>query len=197
MLQASQRPTSGVDVQDVVMVLFIELVWVDPFMALKKTSEIIAIGFSVAESAPNTFAQTQVDLQLNPLDQEVFVVVAIDLDPTAPDVITNTNTQSLMSLSTTSRTSFGNLNTSSVLANAVYDVRADAANHVGFVRTSLDSPPATLDYIGIISTNDFFVQLVGTNNANAKDGFGRVWGYRAKADSATYAALVQSEILSS
>lgn len=166
-------------------------------MALKKTSEIISIGFSVAETAANTFTQTQVDLSLSPLDQEVFVVVAVDLDPTAPDVITNTNTQSLMSLSTNSRTAFGNLNDSNVLANAVYDVRADATNHVGFVRTSLDTPPAALDYIGIIATNDFFVQLKGTNNANAKDGFGRVWGYRARADAATYAALVQSEVLSS
>ena len=95
-------------------------------MALKKTSEIIAIGFSVSESAPNTFAQTQVDLQLNPLDQEVFVVVAIDLDPFAPDAVANTNTSTLMSLSTTSRSSFGNLSTSSVLANSVLDIRADA-----------------------------------------------------------------------
>lgn len=166
-------------------------------MALKKTSEIVAVGFSVSETAPNTFAQTQVDLQLSPLDQEVFVVVAIDLDPTAPDAVTNTNTSIAMSLSTTSRTSFGNLNTSSVLANAVYDIRADAANHVAIQRTSLDSPPAALDYIGIIATNDFFVQLVGAGNANAKDGFGRLWGYRAKADAATYAALVQSEILTS
>ena len=166
-------------------------------MALKKSSEIIAIGFDVSETAPNTFAQTQVDLQLNPLDQEVFVVVAIDLDPTSPDCITNQNTSTLASLSTTSRTSFGNLSSSTVLANAVLDIRADAANHVSFQRSSLDSPPATLDYIGIISTNDFFVQVLGDNNVNVKRCFGRMWGYRAKADAATYAALVQSEILSS
>ena len=166
-------------------------------MALKKSSEIIAISFEVSETAANTFTQTQVDLQLNPLDQEVFVVVAIDLDPTAPDCVTNTNTATLASLSTTSRSAFGNLNASTVLANAVLDIRADGVNHVAFSRTSLDSPPATLDYIGIISTNDFFVQIQGDNNANLKRCFGRVWGYRAKADAATYAALVQSEILSS
>ena len=166
-------------------------------MALKRSSEIIAIGFEVSETAANTFTQTQVDLQLNPLDQEVFVVVAVDLDPTAPDCITNVNTSTLASLSTTSRTAFGNLNSSTVLANAVLDIRADGVNHVAFSRTSLDSPPATLDYIGIISTNDFFVQVVGDNNTNVKRCFGRVWGYRAKADAATYAALVQSEILSS
>ena len=44
-------------------------------MALKKTSEIVSISFSLNESAANTFTQEQIDLQLSPLDQEVFVVV--------------------------------------------------------------------------------------------------------------------------
>lgn len=166
-------------------------------MALKKSSEIISVGFSATESAANTFVQTAVDLQLNPLDQEVFVVVAVDLDPAAPDCVAGQNTQVAMSLSSTSRTSFGNLNNSNVLANSVYDIRTDGANHVAITRTSLDSPPAALDYIGIISTSDFFVQLVGSNNAGAKTSFGRVWGYRARADAATYAALVQSQVLTS
>ena len=48
-------------------------------MALKQTSEIIAIGFSIDETAANTFTQVRVDLQLNPLDNEVFVVSAFDV----------------------------------------------------------------------------------------------------------------------
>ncbi|GAI60645.1 unnamed protein product, partial [marine sediment metagenome] len=52
------------------------------------------------------------------------------------------------------------------------------------------------DYIALIATNNFFVQLLGAGNIAVKDVAGRVWGYRAKADSATYAALVQSEVLS-
>jgi len=166
-------------------------------MALKKSSEIITVGFSLAESAPNTFTQGRVDLQLNPLDQEVFVVVAVDLDPTAPDCITATNTEVKASLSSTSRATFGNLNDPSVLANAVYNIRTDGVSHVAIQRTSIDSPPAALDYIAIIATNDFFIQLEGFNNVGGKDLFGRLWGYRARADAATYAALVQSEVLSS
>lgn len=165
-------------------------------MALKKTSEIIAVGFSLAESAANTFTQSRIDLQLNPLDQEVFVVVAADLDPTAPDCVTGTNTEIVASLTTTSATAFGNLSSPSTIANSVYNIRSDAVNAVAIQRTSLDSPPAQLEYISIISTNDFFVQIQGTNNANPKDVFGRLWGYRARADAATYAALVQSEVLS-
>ena len=59
---------------------------------LKETSSLITIGFSVSETAPNTFQQGRVDLQLNPLDNEVFVVQAINLDPEAPDAIAATNT---------------------------------------------------------------------------------------------------------
>ena len=54
-----------------------------------------------------------------------------------------------------------------------------------------------LEYIVIIVINDFFVQIEGRNNAVAKNGFGRLWGYRARADAAIYVALVQSEVLSS
>ena len=168
-------------------------------MALKRSSEVIAVGFSVAESAVNTFTEGQVDLQLNPLDNEVFVVSAIDLDPIAPDNVAGVDTQTFVSLTTTSQTSVANLNRAACLANATLDIRMDPAGVTGvpFTRTSLDSPPAALDYIGIISTNDFFVQIKGNNNLTTKQVFGKLWGYRAKADAATYAALVQSEVLSS
>ena len=168
-------------------------------MALKRSSEVIAVGISVAESAANTFTEGQVDLQLNPLDNEVFVVSAIDLDPLAPDNVAGANTQTFVSLTTTSQTSVANLNRAACLANATLDIRQDAGSITGvpFTRTSLDSPPAALDYIGIISTNDFYVQIKGTGNTAAKSVFGKLWGYRAKADAATYAALVQSEVLSS
>jgi hypothetical protein len=170
-------------------------------MALKRTSEIVAIGFDITESAANTFTQASVDLQLSPLDQEVFVVVCADLDPSPPDNVTATNTSSEMSISTTSLTDVGNLNQSQVIANTKINIESEAAAApgvgIGFTRTSLDTPQGSLEYIAIIATNDFFVQIKGRNNTAAKAGFGRLWGYRAKADAATYAALVQTEVLSS
>ena len=166
-------------------------------MALKKTSEVITISSSIDESAANTFTQTQVDLQLNPLDQEVFVVLAIDLNPAAPECITNTNTEVRGSVSVTSRTSVGSIADSNVLAEGSLAIRSDAINAVGFSRMPTEAPLAQLDYIGIIATNDFFLQVLGVNNTTAKSMNARVWGYRAKADAATYAALTQSEILSS
>jgi len=168
-------------------------------MALKTTSSTIAIGFSILESGANTFTQSRVDLQLNPLDQEVFVVQAIDLDPSAPIMIAGLNTATEMSVSTTSLTSMGNINQSQVMANTKLDIRTDVGAFVGvpFTRASGDEPQGVLPYIAIISTNDFFIQIQGTNNTLARLGFGRMWGYRAKADASTYAALVQSEVLSS
>jgi hypothetical protein len=166
---------------------------------LKETSSLITIGFSVSETAPNTFTQDRVDLQLNPLDNEVFVVQAINLDPETPDAIAATNTSVTTSLTTTSRTAVGNLADSATLANTQSRIQAAGFvdSGVGFQQMSMETPPTGMEYIGIISTNDFFVQVIGAGNANLKGVSGKLYGYRARADSAIYAALVQSEVLSS
>jgi len=164
---------------------------------LKPSSSPIAVSFSLTESAANTFTQGRIDLQLNPLDNEVFVVTGVNLDPTVPTAIAGTNTEILASLTTTSQVDAVNLSSPSALATAVMNIQADAASLVGFTRTSEDSPTHGVDYIGIIATNDFFIQLRGTNNSTAKFLSGRMWGYRATASSSIYAALVQSEVLSS
>ena len=165
---------------------------------LKETSSLITIGFSVTEDAPDTFKESQVDLQLNPLDNEVFVVQAIDLDGGIPNAIAATNTAVNVSLTTTSRTAIANLSDSACLAAQRNEIRASGFvdGGVAFSKDSLETPPAGLEYIGIIATNDFFVQIQGTNNGTVKAASGKLYGYRARADSAVYAALVQSEVLS-
>ena len=47
---------------------------------LKETSSLITISARVDETAANTFTAQKIDLQLNPLDNEVFIVYSIDLD---------------------------------------------------------------------------------------------------------------------
>ena len=196
--QAFPDPTSGVDVQDVESIRYIELVVGHPVMALKSTSSPIQIGFSVAESGANTFTQGRVDLQLNPLDQEVFVVTAINMDVSPPDALAATNTFTTASLTVDSRTALGNLADANTLSVGQLSIMAAGFvdGGVGFQQQSLETPPAMLEYIGIIATNDFFIQVQGTGNGLAKGVSGKVFGYRARADAATYAALVQSEVLS-
>lgn len=166
---------------------------------LKETSSLIEIGFSVTESAPNTFTQERVDLQLNPLDNEVFVVYAINLDPFTPDALAGVDTSVVSSLTATSQTAVQNLSNSNCLANANLLIKAAGFvdGGVGFATGAAETPPTTLEYIGIIATNDFFIQVQGVNNAAARGMTGRMYGVRARADASVYAALVQSEVLSS
>ena len=53
-------------------------------MALKRTSEPFIISTEITESAANTFTQSEVAVNLNPLDQEVLLILAVDLDTFAP-----------------------------------------------------------------------------------------------------------------
>ena len=81
---------------------------------LKQTSSLIVIGARVAESAPNTFTQARIDLQLNPLDNEVFVVYGLDLDVLEPNLVPGIDTNIKAPISTTSRTDVGNLQNESL-----------------------------------------------------------------------------------
>ena len=165
---------------------------------LKQTSSVVSIGFGVDETAPNTFTQANVDLNLSPLDREVFVVLAVNIDPQSPDAITGTDTLVNASLTTTSQTATANLSNSNCIA--VANERIQAAGFVdggvAFQTGSLETPPATLEYIGIIATNDFFVQVQGGSNTAPKGMTGKLYGYRATATADIFAALVQSEVLS-
>lgn len=164
---------------------------------LKTTSEQIVISGGFVESAASTFTQVEIDLTLNVLDREVFVVTAVDLNVFTPENIANTTTSCNGSLSTTSRTAIGNISDSNVIAADQKVIRSSAISSVGFSEQSPDSPTGVgLEYMGIIATNNFFAQCLGANNVAARGMNFRVWGYRAKADANIYSALVQSELLS-
>lgn len=165
-------------------------------VGLKQSSSVVSIGFSLNESAANTFTQTSVDLNLSPLDREVFVVLAVNIDPESPDMIDGLNTVVNSAVTTTSQTSMPSLASSNCLSVANERIRADVGVAVGFATQALETPPATLEYIGIIATNDFFIQVQGGSNTSAKGCSGKMYGYRAVASADIYAALVQSEVLS-
>lgn len=167
-------------------------------MSFKKTSETLIIGASVTESAANTLTQTQVNLSLDPLNNEVFVIQAINMDPQAPECIAGTTTSVSMSLSSTSRTTLGGLGDSNVFAVSRNQIQQGAGTIDGapFSRAANETYQAEgIEFIGLVATDDFFVQIEGGNNAAAKSGAVKVYGFRAKASAAVYAALVQSELL--
>jgi len=165
---------------------------------LKQSSSVVSVGFSVDETAANTFTQGAIDLNLSPLDREVFVVLAINLDAFTPDALAGTDTFVASSLTTTSQTDVANLSNSNCLAASSNFIKAAGFvdSGVGFQSLGTETPPATLEYIGIIATNDFFVQVRGNGNLVSKGVDGKLYGYRAVASADIYAALVQSEVLS-
>lgn len=166
-------------------------------MALKRTSEPFIISTVIGESAANTFTEAEVNVNLNPLDQEVLLILAVDIDTSAPDVVAGLNTSQTVSVSVTSRSSVGSIADSNVIASQRIDVKTDGVNHVVFDRLASIQPTSDkIDYISILATNDFYLQTIGVNNTGAKGGNVRMWCVRAKADAATYAALVNSELLS-
>ena len=167
-------------------------------MGFKKTSETIAISFALTETAPAVFTEDEIALQLDVLNNEIFVVLAVDLNLQAPDAIAATNTSVKATVSSTSATSIQTLSNTNVLAVARDQIQAAGFldGGVGFSRSATESYQGELDYIGIIATNNFFVGIEGTGNVGPKGLAGRLWGFRAKSDSSTYAALVQSEVLS-
>lgn len=125
---------------------------------LKQSSNLIVIGATVTETAANTFTQQGIDLQLNPLDNEVFVVQAINLEPASPDGIAGTDTSVDMTITTTSQDTLPNIAQSNTIGNSLKQIRAGGFVDAGvpFQSTSLDTPPSDLAYLSIIATNDSF-----------------------------------------
>ena len=165
---------------------------------LKQTSSLVAIGARVVETGANTYTQQQIDLNLSPLDREVFVVLAVNLDPQAPENVAGTNTAVSASVTSTSQTSVQGLDNANCIANTRLDILQDAGSVTGvpFTRGAGESQASLLEYLGIIATNDFFIGIKGTGNTAAKFANAKVYGYRARASADIYAALVQSEVLS-
>lgn len=167
-------------------------------MGFKKTSDIIAISFGVTETVANTFIQDEIALQLDVLNNEIFVVLGVDLDVSNPEAQAGVDTATRASVSSTTQTAVTNLSNTNCIATAREAIRAGGFvdGGVGFTRTADNALSAVLDYTALIATNNFFLQLQGSNNVAPANVAGRLWGYRARADATTYAALVQSEVLS-
>jgi hypothetical protein len=165
----------------------------------KPTSSTIVISGSITETVANTLISETVNLSLNVLDMEVFVVTAVNLDFSAPDLVAATNTITRGSISVTEIGNAGSLSNPNVIAAGRLDIRSTAPTAaVGFMQMAGEAPQGELDYIAIISTSNFHAQVEGSNNTAVKGLSYRVFGYRARVtDPAIYAALVQSELLSS
>ena len=176
---------------------------------LKEASSPLVVSFSVAETAANTFTTERVDLQLNALDNEVFVVTGVKMDLEMIDILSGSGSIRYGIFASVSKqditgqaNSLGNpsvIATANVQALTEIDVQPSGDNWgISLIMQENDTDaPQALEYLDIIATPDFFVNINGVSQQGAKSVAGKLYGYRARADAATYAALVQSELLSS
>jgi len=169
-------------------------------VGLKSTSSPLQVSAAVVELVPNTLAIETIELNLNPLDQEVFVVTQVNIDVDAPDSITGTTTLVDATLSSVLRSTLGSIANSNVLASARREIICNGAMTAdGGIPFDREDPTFTAlseEYIGIIATSNCFLNVLGTGNGNIKQARVRIFGYRATATGPVYAALVQSEVLS-
>jgi hypothetical protein len=165
---------------------------------LTSPSSPITVSFSVAELLPNTYQENRIPLQLNVLDREVFVITGVNLDVLPPQAIAGVDTRVRGQLSVTSMSGSASLSTSNVVAVARDDIRAAGFvdGGVGFSSMFGESPAIGMDYLAICATNDFFVAVEGSGLTGPTAMTGKLYGFRAIADGATFAALTQSELLS-
>lgn len=176
---------------------------------LKPTSSQIVISFGVTETAANTFTSERIDLQLNALDNEVFVVTGVKLDTEIPDVLSGVGANRFAVFASVSKQDISNsplrgLDNPSVMATAntqiITDINAQPSGDawgLGLLQQENDvDTPHAMEYLDVIATPDFFVNINGVTQSSAKTVEGKLYGFRARADSSTYAALVQSELLS-
>lgn len=163
-----------------------------------QVTNMITISASITEDAANTFKTEAVQMPLDSLNQEVFVIYSADLDVAAPNLIADTRTRSRLSVSTQSRTTPGGIDQSNVVAVSDIVIQDVAGTAVAVTEYKSDnSPPTQLPYLAILATSDFYLNIEGDNNSDPIGGNARLYGVRAKVtDAAVYASLVQSELLS-
>ncbi len=172
---------------------------------LKQTSGLITIsGSETMRGNIDTYEETRIDLQLNPLDNEVFVVLAVDIMLRPPYCVDATNTVVKAQLSTTQMGGyFGLANPSVFAAEEVWMMTefggpSNNENFSGYQLQSQGSPQGEMPYLAIIATNDFYsaIDSENTGQSSANTFSFKVYGFRARADASVYSALVQSELIS-
>jgi hypothetical protein len=164
----------------------------------KKMSNVFTVNVALNETAAATFSSSVVAMNVDPLSNEIIIILACDVDIQGVDYISGGNNAINASLSTTARTTVGGLNSSNVIAVKNISTRTDAVGGVAFESQHPDGPVASqLDWIALVATDDIHLNIQGSaTQATAGTMQARLWCIRGQVkDPGVYAALVQSELL--
>jgi hypothetical protein len=168
-------------------------------MAFKKKSELVEISDRLITTDGNTFTQAEVTLPLDTLSQEIFIVTDIVLDADLPNHAAGLASSVSASVCSTTQTGVQDVSNSRCMSSVrtqFLSVTAEGSYFQVRMPETIGTTGTTRDFLGVVATPNFFVQIAGNNNTSAKAVNFRVTGYRAVADVGTYSALVASEVLS-
>lgn len=166
-------------------------------MGLKQITDLVNIGGAVTESGANTFTEAIVNINLSPVDRQVFVITDVQFTSLEPDPIPGAVTQVNMQVAKTPQTGMLTANSPDLISRSQKLVYGGAAEFSAF-ETDFKGTSASTggrnDYLMILATEDAHIGVVGFANANPKNAQCRITGYFAVADAATYNSLVLSEL---
>ena len=165
-------------------------------MGYKFTSDTFQISAAVTETAVNTLTTQTINLNLDSLSREILVILMVDLDVTAPELVLGARTQMNVSLNDNSATGAGGLGTPAVIATANKTVLADVG---GGAAVSFDNQEPKFAQMSdsplfVSATDDLFLAIQGVANGGiVGQGQARIFARRARADADTYAAILTSQ----
>ena len=179
----------------------------DDSMALKKTSALMNLGGQLELVDGAGFTETEIDLNMDPLSREVFVVTDFELDYGASmhfDAALGGSVNVSGQITVSSQTTTVNINDPDVIARMqVSTLQGGAANLGAGTYVELkrpDGPSSTgtnRDYLNIVATPNWFIggsYSTTTGGAANRNIHARITGYRATCDVATYSALIAEQL---
>lgn len=166
-------------------------------MGLKQITDLVNIGGSVTESGANTYTEAIVNINLSPVDRQVFVITDVQFTSFEPDATPATTTEVQVQVSKVPQNGMLNPNSPDLVSRTQKIIFGGVAEFSMF-ETDFKGTSASTggrnDYLMILATEDAHLGIVGVNNAGAKQAQCRITGYFATADVATYNSLVLSEL---
>ena len=163
----------------------------------KKTSSLLRIGGSVTESAVGTWTEAEINLPLNTLDREVFVVTDVAIAPSYLALVAGQDATFDIQVTKTEAGNLTSIADPNVIGKSyvrLYDSGAGTAIMEDRYPQNESSTGTPKDFIAVIATPDFWVGCVATNQAVPRGGQVMITGFRATATSDLYAALVTEEL---
>lgn len=155
------------------------------------------IGGECVETAPAVFSSNEISLPLNTLDREVFIVTDIALAPSYLTIIAGQDSTFDLQCTKTEVATLQGINDPNVIGKA-YVRLYDSGSGTTIMEDRYPSTESTTgtpkDFLAVIATPNFFVSCIATNQGVVRSGQVMLTGFRAKASSDLYAALVTEEL---